>query len=573
MVKNKKSHPANQKTLQKKIFIAAAWVAVSVLLLMVIAQLSFMFYFNKQLKDYLQSQVSQQTKGEYTLTIDKLHTNLFNQSISLKYIVLIPDWKINPDAAKYNITAKKIKLTDFKVFAYLFHKDLVFDAIKFVNPSWKTYKSKHPEEKSSKEKFSPYKMISKYLRSFSVKKIVVINTDLNFYEEPNDSLPEFKSRDNIVKVYNLLINKEIADQGHWFTADTMGITVNNFSYRSKTKLYTFCIKKLVASSVDASLTMDSVQLIPSYSKKEFGYKVGKQTDRITISTKHIRFENMDLKLFFEANAFVSSYVYVDAFSLDAYRDKNIEGEYAVKKSLQQLIKSIPFLVRVDTIHVKNSSVMYEEVPEKMENPGVIHFDKINGILTGLTNDRKHITNKSFLVMDVTALLMNVGPMIAHYDFPLITDSMVFDCSAKLTDFPLENINPTVGPLAYLKMDKGYVDTIIFNFHADEKAAVGKMEVRYHDLKIKLRKHDDINAIGKVKQFFLLPPKRILAAILVKNNNPRKEGKDVRITSIYYPREPDRFIFSYTWKAILSGIKPAIGFPTAETHRINEPPPK
>ena len=175
-----------------------------------------------------------------------------------------------------------------------------------------------------------------------------------------------------------------------------------------------------------------------------------------------------------------------------------------------------------------------------------------------------------IVFNGTARFMDAAPMLAHYDFPLETDSMVFDCSGKMTEFDLKKINPTLEPLAFISMQDGVVDTFIFNFHADEKASNGKMEVAYHDLKIKLTQDPNVKN-STLKKLTTLPSKRILVIILLKRNNPIGK-RPVRVTEIHLERNPQKFIFNYTWKSLLSGIKPAIGLPS-KTHRIKEPPPK
>ena len=567
-----KRKPVGTISNRKRVIYAIASVIVLVIIVLVGIQLSFIFHFNNQVKEYLQTELTKQTKGEYKLTIEKLSTNLFNQSVCLLNVTLVADRKINPDAPKYFVSAEKIELVDFKVFSYLFKKDLFFDKIKFVRLSGKIYRSNKTVEMKpgSGVKFSPYKLISKHLHSLAIGNIEIRNADINFYDEADDSLPVIKSRDNVIKISNLRINNEANNNGRWFLADTIGVTINKFDYRTKSKIYTVRVKKLVASSTDSTLTLDSIQMIPNYNKHDFGYKAGKQTDRISILVDKMRFEKMSIKLFFERNSFIAKTVNVDRFILEAYRDKNIKGYSKKAKSIQQLIKSIPFYIKVDEIHIKNSQVTYDEVPKGAESPGVISFNKINGTLTGLTNDRNLITGKSFLVLDANCQLMNEGYMLAHYDFPLETDSMVFDCSAKLTNFPLTAINPTLEPLAYLSMKEGTVDTLIFNFHATNTGSKGKMELRYHGLKVSLLKNDNKKKIIVI-DFFALNLKRFLAAILVKKSNPTRE-RDVRVTEISFPYDTNKFIFHYTWKSILSGIKPAIGIPS-KTKKIKESPPK
>ncbi|MDB5229064.1 MAG: hypothetical protein JWN78_3257 [Bacteroidota bacterium] len=571
MTKRKKKNKHTAGPLRERIFRAAILTIVIVFLLFSVTQLAFVFYFNNKIKNYLVTELYKQTKGEYKLSIKTFKTNLFNQSVYITDAVFIPDKSVNPDKPKYYASAEKISLVDFKLFAYLFHKDLIFDELRFDTPTGKIYRNKKSQQKkSSSKKYTSYQMIKKSLHSLTIKEIVIKNADINFYEDTGDVLPSLKSKDNLLKISNLRINKESDRSQRWFITDKVTFTLNRFSYLPKNMLYTFRVKKLVATSPDSTLVIDSIQMIPNYNKQEFGYKAGKQTDRMDISVRKASFSKMNIQLFLERNSFIARSLKADRLLLEAYRDKNVEPKPKRAKAVQELIKSIPAYLRIDTIHVTNSIITYLEVPKGATLPGKVFFSKVNTTLTGATNDKSAITHNSFLTMNGTALLMGKGYMLAHYDFPMETDSMVFDCSGKLTNFKLPDINPTIEPLAYMTIKGGEVDTLIFNFHANEKESKGKMEVRYHDLDVKLLKNNDVKN-SKIKNFLTLPSKRILVVLIVKHNNPTKD-KDVRITEIEYPRNPQKFIFNYTWRSILSGVKPAMGVP-GKTKKIKEPPPK
>lgn len=542
---------------RKFIFRSILYVFIFLIILVAGIQLSFTFYFNNKIKSELEAALSEQTKGEYEIVIGDLGTNIFTQSVYISQFLLKPDKNSDPTAPKYFVSASEINFQHFGVISFLLRKDLKISGIELKNPSAYIYRNSNRTKKKStqkKERFSIYNLIKKSIHSIKINGIEIKNADFRIYDDYRDSVPSMVSNDNELIVANFRINQSVEDSGKLFKADKVRMQINKFSYTTKDSLYSVNVKKLTASYTDATLILDSAEVVPNYSKRNFAHEAGKQTDRMKIAAERLSFRNMNVKLFFERNWFIAEDLNIDNLNVAAYRDKNDSRIPDRPKSVQALLKSIPIYAVIDSIHLRGSEITYEEVAEGAVNPGKITFNKVAATITGFTSDTTLFSKYKILVVDARGYFMGKGKLSARYVFPLNTDEMVFDCSGKLQELPFTAINPMMEPNASVSMKEGEIDSMIFSFHANDKMAKGKMKFVYHNLKLELlnRKNHKAGVVENVLSY-------LVQKLIIKDSNPSSK-ESVRITEINNPRNPGRFIFNYTWKSILSGIKPAVGLP-------------
>ncbi|HKR04456.1 MAG TPA: hypothetical protein VJY62_07455 [Bacteroidia bacterium] len=542
------------------------YFALAVFAVFVCIQLSFTFYFNHQIKTGLQEEVYRQSQGEYELKIEKLNTNIFNQSVFLSGFLLNPVRNINITAPKYFASASEINLIDFNLLQFLFKKNLVVDRMEVLNPSGNIFRSTKGYYRPSPgmaKKFSIYSLLSRHIHSLTIYKTDITHADIKVYDDVRDSVPSISSRDNGLRISNLKINKSAEESGRLFLADKVDLVIRKFSFTTKDSLYSVTVEKLFASYTDSTLILDSLQLIPNYNKKQFAGKAGKQTDRVKVSAWKAEFHKMNVKSFFERNWFIAGQLKIDSLMISAYRDKNDASEQVRKKSVQQLVKNIPFYIAIDSVYLNHSLVIYEEVGIGSTKPGKISFNNLDATLTGLTNDTSLFSTTKFLNIHATCRFMNQGKLQAHYSFPLNTSEMVFDCSGKLTGMPLQAINPMLERNANVSMQAGIIDSMVFSFHANEMESKGKMKLIYHRLQMEFlnKRNRRTGALEDILSFFA-------HRLIIKEENP-SNNEPPRLTEINYTRNPYRFIFNYSWKSILSGIKPALGIPTSKSEKIKK----
>jgi hypothetical protein len=538
------------------------WVVLFLALCFVGLHLSFVLYFNGRIKRELQQEFRVQTGGEYELLIKKLNTNIFARSVFISDFKVVPVKGIRPEATKYHISASRIRFENFKLFAFLSRKDLEFYSLELTDPKMMVYRNRVEDgpDSGSKDKseFSLYRLLKKHIHGLSVANIRVDNAVIEVYADDRDSVLLLHSKDNELNISGLRIDEESERYGRLFLAEKTELVVRKFSFNIADSLYTIKVARVVASYTDSTVYMDSVSLLPNYSKKHFARMAGEQIDRFRISIPKVEFRRMDVKLFFEKNWFIARQLKISGLNLEAYRDKNDARKPHAARSIQSLLKDIPVRVKIDSIIVKNANCVYEEVAEEKTEPGKIQFNHIDAVILGFVN--RFPGDQDVLSLKATCRLMNSGKLRVYYGFPLNTEKMVFDCSGHLYGMPFTEINKVLEPIARVSALQGQIDSMIFSFHAGDISSEGTMKLAYHDLKIQiLKKKDGMRDPAEHLLSFLAH------SFVIKEQNPTG-NRDIRIARIHYRRDPERFIFNYSLKSLLSGIKETIGLPKGKGDR-------
>lgn len=521
-----------------------------------IAFLSVSWYANRYVRLRLQEEFSKQTNHQYALSINALRLNLLSRTIKFKGVKIQPD-KLPSGEAEYRAAAKKIDFTGLNVTQFIFRKTIIIDGISMLEPSITISQgaAKTSTRDTTAQAFSLYNLVSSFTKSITIKNANITNFDLKIFNSANDLNPAIHSTDNRFRLVNLHVGPSTQHMPGLFSADSVEMVVNNFSYVTSDSLYTMKVGRLQVSYSDSLLWIDSLKVIPNFNKRKFADKAGNQTDRFDIFTKQVSLNSIDLRRFFGYHSVIAEKINISGFSMLAHRNKNYPRAFALPESVQRIVRELPGYVNVDTISVINSEVFYEEIAPGKELAGSIAFTNISANFTGVTNDSLLIATGSNIVFHARSNFMNSGKIVVTYKFPLSTTQMVFDCSGTITDMSLSDFNRMVAPTTGFTLSAGNLDTLNFNFKANDNFSKGSMRFLYSDLKID--NADDTNSSLKDKLI-------VLAAnnLILKKSNP-SGNKPAREADMFYKRNKQRFMFHYTWQTILSGIKETVGVPDLE----------
>ncbi len=512
-------------------------------------------YFNKKIIESVKEQVSESTHGQYALILDGLTINIFTRTITVKNIIIAPVIKETSSKAQFVFKAKILRTIDFSILPYFTGHDLLIDRVEFEQPQISIFQGYKRMPKRTAEPaendFSIFKLFSKQLNSLSIGHIDIMNSKINIYKNGTDTLSVFSSNDNSLSIKNFNVNSETEKTSRLFIADKFEIVMNKFFYHIGNGLYTLQGKRLYTSYIDSTLTIDSLQVVPNFSKKEFAEEAGRQITRVKIISSKIEAKMMDVKLFFEYNWLVINKVGITGCSMDIYRDNTLPIKHIIRPSVQAILKSLPFFVSVDTIEMKNGEAVYQELNPAMILPGKLSLNKINVIITGVQNDTSLYSKKSNITVKLNAYIMNQGRFRETCTFPLINSEDFFYCSGSCTSMPLASFNPMIQHTKNISIISGQLDYASFSFTANKNSSYGTMKFIYHDLKVEV-----LNKLGnkigfreKVKTF-------LMNKIVIKDRNPDKNGV-VRISNIHAEHNPYRFFPYYSMQSILSGIEPAV----------------
>lgn len=541
--------------MKKKSSFRILFPVILITLIAIVAFLSTSWYVNRYVRIRLQDEFSKQTYGEYVLNIKALRLNIITQSVSFTGIKIQPVI-VNPENASYEASASKLVLQGINVLGFLSGNKIKVKSIKFTDPTIIIIRGKkyHPNSVDTRKEFSLYEYIGKFAKSLTIRNFEISNFDFKVFDSKDELRPSIHSSNNHFKIVNLYIGPSTDAVPGQFEADSIGLKMNKFAYITTDSLYTFNVESMQMSYKDSILQIDTVKMIPNFSKRDFGNVVGKQIDRIKISALQLRFIKIDLRNFFEFFSIISRKLEITGISMNAFRDKNDQHKYARPQSLQHLIKQVPSYLKIDTIQLAKSNIVYEEVAVGKKSAGRLSFNDINGNFTGLTNDSLLVSVGRDLIFKAKFKLMDESPMFATYTFPLNTDLTSFKCSGFLTGMSIPILNPIIAPLTGVSIKKGIIDTLDFNFTAGEDYSNGTMKFLYHDLKLESLKsgENDLSFKDRLNLF-------IANAFIIKESNPQGK-KPARIANMHAVRDKQKFMFNYSWKTINSGLQATLGMP-------------
>ncbi len=519
------------------------YIIIGILLFLFAIPVAYSYFTEEWVLDQLKTVVLNASHNRYELKADDLDISLYRRRLYFKNPRIEPVKNIEGHAALYYFRADKAVMNDVSVVDLFLNKELRLGYIEFAKPVIRIYQDE--SDSIGNETAIPFEDKNGKLKSIYIGTINIVDADMKLYRSYTDSLPALSVQRNDIYIKAFQMNNEIADAGRLFKADTLELNILNVEWEIRGEMYRLRAAKISASYNDSLMTVDSLMLVPLLSRHEFSRKVGYQTDRFAVSIPHLRLHKMAVKKFFERNVLVAQQLEIQNMTIEAYRDKNYARKQMVVPSFQQMVTEFPLKLSIDTVKIKNSHVLYEELAVKASHSGKITIGSINSSITGLSNMESDYS-KRMLRIGVEARLMDRGDLTADFIFPMHSKKVNFDCSGKLQSMKLDALNGITKNNANIEIKSGVIDSMMFSFHADHLYARGKLRLIYHDLSVEILNIGEKDNVALDKVVTLAAN-----AFVVRKNNPEK-GEE-KYGTIMYANNPQRFLFNYSHHALLSGI--------------------
>jgi len=382
-----------------------------------------------------------------------------------------------------------------------------------------------------------------------------IRIDSLFFDKTNMKIKNtstaqtFSIKDGVFKMYHLEIKKLDTLSSAIFKQ--FDFNVQEFLIISADSMYTRTATGINYSATSNKLTVDSFSIHPNYSESGFAARHQFQIDRIEAGFRNISFHNFPAEDYLKAGNLVSSYIEIGKMNLSVFRDKRTIINHVNKPAFQEMIYNFPGPIRIDSIVILNGNIVYTEHAEEANEPGRISFQEINAQIYNLTNDTIYKTEEAFLTLNAEALLMGKGKLNIALKGQIFDRQNTFSVDGTLSGMEVKELNPMLEKNAFIYATAGKIDAMNFSFSANNTKSTGQMTLRYHglDVAVKNKRTDDTTAI-KERFMSIIANKKLL------DSNP-VPGEPVRVGIIDYKRDPERFLFNYSIKSILSGIKSSL----------------
>lgn len=364
-------------------------------------------------------------------------------------------------------------------------------------------------------------------RQIGVGRVEVLNGTYTSY----DSARHDSTTIRLSFVLDSVGNSDIA-LGQW--------TFSKFATDSvfmRTPYYILKAGAIQVNPVRGIFSLDSLTLSPHLDRAAFSAKKQRESDQFEIQSRSIIGEGLALSLGDSTSVHLGQLAM--QFNLHAFRDKRLPDDVRYKPLPVEQLSRVPFPLYIDSLLIDSSRVVYEEMGEDAETPGIVTFDDLNATLRNLSSDSSTVPT-----LTAEARFMNTGSI--HIKGQLSNNAKPALLEGNLTNFPIGNLNDMLVPHTGVKIEKGTIARLQFHFWFNNDRSDGQVELSYEDLRVVKLKDDNRN--GKNDLVTLL-----LNFLIRKNKGKWVTGKN-NIGMVQYERDKQKGVFNFWWKSLFSGVK-------------------
>ncbi|MCL6216771.1 hypothetical protein [Zunongwangia pacifica] len=489
-----------------------------VLILLFIVGLFLNSFVEKKAVSLLQEQLPE-------LKFDRLQVQVFKNSAELS--------KIRLKRGEVNIRSEKLEVSGLDYWEFLIENNIELNTIEISDPEiiYRAEKNKSKEKDAIATKGnSTSKELNKRI---SVEKIMLNHGNfalLDSVSEEKMKVKTFHFQLNNLQIDGVSIQKKIPFEFENFNldADSISLKVDERHIMQVAKVELQKRKSLVKG-----LLLKSV-----YSKEEFQQNTPIEKDRYDLTVDSLAIEDQDFGFKNDSLLFMASRFLIHKADFQIYRDKTLPDDTSIKPMYSEMLRKLPFLLKLDTLKVGNTRIVYEERIKLDRPPGNVVFKNVQGEISNLTNFSNKAEFPTTRVI-ANADFMNQAQLQINWGFKVNNLSDWFSISGKMGTLSAKNMNGFLKSGMNVKAE-GDITNMDFNFSGNRNVATGGVDIAYKDFKIEVLKKDGTQKSGILTT---------IANVFVKHNGESGENvnKGLEIT-----RDRTKSFWNYFWSCIKKG---------------------
>jgi len=526
-------------------------LGAALLLLCIAGLLAERYYLQPLLVKTLKKSVEEASEGMYQLKFENLTYEPFSGNATLSGIQLIPDTllynkQINNSSTSnfvYIAYIQKILLVNIRLFKLIFKRNLEIDLLQFNKPAIEV--TQHKQSKQvPKPPVSPYKVISKFVKSFRVKKVEFNQMEFTFVDETKHRPQRIILNKLNIDITDFLIDSlSHLDSSRFYYSKNTAFELSKLSFPSISPLHDFRLDTVSFSSKGKQIQVKGIHYIPKFKGRQFTAKAD-GGDRIAFVFEDILVTQVDLNALVFDKKLIAHRANIKHGNINVFGD----GTYPTLHSKvgtypQQIFRKLPFKMKLDTVNVENFFIAYSEYNPDTQSSEDVSFTSTKGNLFNMTNDTLPLLKNPICAAYFESLFMGVARLKAHFTFNIASHRGDFTCNGILGGIDLKHISPITEALALTKIQSGKVKSFRFNMKGNEYNIRGQGTLVYNDLKIVFLKKDKDGEIKKRKWVTNLAD-----VFFIQDQNPWP-NEPVRAGKIEYTRNPKKSYFGTLWLSI------------------------
>lgn len=557
------------------------WIAGILLsLFLVIAGIAW--FLNVKSRPLLTAQIktllNKSTDNLYTISFSKVSTNILTGSATLQNVKIIPDTNRYKELVAlkrapnnlYTVTLKKLAVKHFHPLTLYREKKLQIEEVLFDKPEVYMVNRQldFNENRAPRPIQSPYTFISKSLKEFNIKKILFRDASFNYVNKNVNKFDVFSINNFNITLVDLLVDStSFEDSTRLYLLKDVLLSLKNYTYQTPDKMYNIKLDQLDFKASTGLLKINKFALEPLYDEMKFGQIAGYSRDRFNILMNNILLNGINLPLYISRQELRAKEMAIANGFVAVFNDNSLPKrakESRIGKYPHQLLQKIGAPILVNKIRLKDVDISYAVYNEESKQRGKISFEHTSGTITNVTNIEKVKASNPLMEANLNTYLLGQGKLDVDFKFNLAANTGDFAYNGVLQNFNARVLNQITKPLGLVRINRGNVDKLKFNFKADDFGSKGTVDFSYFDLSVALMKNDP-SKDHLVKRGLL---SFLANALIINSENPGPDGKFIS-AKVNYVRPENTSFFSMIWKTLFIGVKHSIGITEEKQNEIRE----
>lgn len=494
------------------------------------------FGINLWIKTKLPQLINQKNKSDYSITYEDLHISLWNTSIEVENITLIPRVLLENTDKKIGIyaTVEKVEVTSFNIWSVLFGDKIKAERLVVSKPVISLYKNDN--EVISNSKSINDKVISPFQKIIMVSDIYLNDGKVEIVENKNQKKIASATAINL-KLEGIKIDEETLKQKIPFTFKKYSFVCDSLFYQVN-EFYN--IKSAKLSANEKGIQVEKFDLQPRVTRQQFVKRIPLENDLFTILADDINVNNMDWGFKNGDFYFTTNSVVIDNLNANIYRGKMPEDDLSKKKLYNSLLRELKFDLKVDTLKIKKSKLVYEEEKDFESGAGKITFTNFDMTALNIQSGFKK-QKLDDIKIAVNCTFMRESTLKVNWSFNVLDKTDGFKIKGSILNFNTEEMAYFTKPYINVIV-KGTLDKVYFNFAGNDLGNTGDFALKYDDLKVEIYQK---NNRRKVNNFL-----STIGNLFVKDDS----GEELKSVTVDVERTQEKSFYNLLWISIADGLK-------------------
>ncbi len=489
------------------------------------------YYANHTVKNKVEAFLQTQLSPQVNFSYDRIDMALWSGDLSFDMIDVA---LTNPNDDTVHTTAqiKNLQLQGLSYWNFLFDDIIEIDEVLLDQNDIVYFKNRYQQDLSVDSlKRNPLAMLKK---AVLIKHLEIDKVSLSIYNDAADSVLVHVANASL-QVENIRTDSLLLSQRIPLAYDELSLVTDAIKVKISPYEDIFIDRLQVANN---QLELDSLMLVPKYSKPQFEGRLKQERDYMQLSIPHLSIDNFDYG--FDRDRFFTTISDISIHQPDfkIYRDKLIADNTQPRPLYSKMLRNLPIDVLVDSIHINDAGIKYEERVRGEGTAGTITFQDLDLTLSTVGNMQ---SPQSTTHIKATGLFFD-SRITTDWSFKVHDTSDQFRFMGSIHGLAAQRINSFTLPNLNIGFE-GDLHQIYFDITGDDDRSQTKIKMAYTDFEIDLMRQRE-KGINK----FLSK-----AANLFVAKNSSNDQDDFREGTGDSQRDKTKSFFNYVWISLLAAL--------------------